>query len=218
MEVSVLKVQLWPIDKVKPYDKNVKVHDEKQVKKIAESIQKFGWDQPIVVDKDGVIIKGHGRTLAAKSLGLKQVPVLVRDDLTPDQVKAARVADNRVALGDIDTEMLQDELRGIDVDLSGIFDKKELKFLDSDLMEINEESVVTDIVEEMDAQEEEMAQSIQKIDEKDIRVSQALGFGKVKNKDQRPIARFIARIEEETGKTGADAFVEFVKNYTKKAE
>ena len=218
MEVSVLKVQLWPIDKVKPYDKNVKVHDEKQVKKIAESIQKFGWDQPIVVDKDGVIIKGHGRTLAAKSLGLKQVPVLVRDDLTPDQVKAARVADNRVALGDIDTEMLQDELRGIDVDLSGIFDKKELKFLDSDLMEINEESVVTDIVEEMDTQEEEMAQSIQKIDEKDIRVSQALGFGKVKNKDQRPIARFIARIEEETGKTGADAFVEFVKNYTKKAE
>nr|DAP19795.1 MAG TPA: ParB like protein [Caudoviricetes sp.] len=216
MEVSELKVQLWPIDKVKPYDKNVKIHDEKQVKKIAESIQKFGWDQPIVVDKDGVIIKGHGRTLAAKSLGLKQVPVLVRDDLTPDQVKAARVADNRVAMGDIDTEMLQDELRSIDDDLSGIFDKKELKFLDLDLTELNTENVVEDIEKTVEEAEQETQETIEKIDEKEVRISQALGFRKVKGRDQRSIARFVARIEEETGKTGAEAFVEFAKNYTKK--
>ena len=59
------KVESWDVEKLIPYENNVKIHDEKQVKKIAESIKRFGWDQPIVVDKDGVIIKGHGRRLAA---------------------------------------------------------------------------------------------------------------------------------------------------------
>lgn len=212
---SDLKIQLWPIDNIKPYDKNVKIHDEKQVSKIAESIQQFGWDQPIVVDKDGVIIKGHGRTLAAKKLGLKQVPVLVRSDLTEEQVKAARIADNRVAMGDIDTEMLQQEIREIDLDLKGIFDRKELRFLDEDLTEINLDNVETDVVERMEEESEKMASTIEAIEDKDVRIADALGFRKVKGRDQRPIARFVARIEEETGKTGAEAFVAFAENYIK---
>lgn len=215
MTSSDLKIQLWPIDNIKPYDKNVKIHDEKQVSKIAESIQQFGWDQPIVVDKDGVIIKGHGRTLAAKKLGLKQVPVLVRSDLTEEQVKAARIADNRVAMGDIDTEMLQQEIREIDLDLKGIFDRKELRFLDEDLTEINLDNVETDVVERMEEESEKMASTIEAIEDKDVRIADALGFRKVKGRDQRPIARFVARIEEETGKTGAEAFVAFAENYIK---
>lgn len=210
-----LKIELWPIERVKPYEKNVKIHDKKQVEKIAESIKSFGWDQPIVVDKDGVIIKGHGRTLAAKSLGLEKVPVLVRDDLSPDEVKAARVADNRVAMGDIDTELLQKELGEIEFDLDGIFDAKELEFLEVDMTEMNPEAIEADIVTEMDRQSEEMKTHISDVEEKEVRVADALGFRKVKGRDQRPIARFMARIEAETGLQGADAFVTFAENYIK---
>ncbi len=91
--MSELKIQMWIVDDVKPYELNAKIHSEEQVAKIAESIARFGWDQPIVVDKNGVIIKGHGRRLAAIKLGLIEVPVLVRDDLNEEQVKAARLAD-----------------------------------------------------------------------------------------------------------------------------
>lgn len=210
-----LKIELWPIEKVKPYEKNVKIHDKKQVEKIAESIRNFGWDQPIVVDKDGVIIKGHGRTLAAKSLGLEKVPVLVRDDLTEDQVKAARVADNRVAIGDIDTEMLQKELADIDLDLDGIFDPKELEFLGSDMTEMNLDAIEDDIVAEMSRRSEEMKSHIADVEDKGVRIADALGFKKIKGSDQRPIVRFIARIEQETGLQGAEAFVAFAKNYIK---
>ena len=207
------KVESWDVEKLIPYENNVKIHDEKQVKKIAESIKQFGWDQPIVVDKDGVIIKGHGRRLAALKLGLKTVPVLVRSDLTPDEVNAARVADNRVAMGDIDTELLQKELSLIDFDFSGIFDKKELAFMEVDLTEINPESVEVDIVAEMERQSDAMSENIREVEDSDVRIADALGFRKVKGADQRPIARFMARIEADTGLQGADAFVTFVENY-----
>ena len=207
------KVEAWDVEKLIPYENNVKIHDEKQVKKIAESIKQFGWDQPIVVDKDGVIIKGHGRRLAALKLGLKTVPVLVRSDLTPDEVNAARVADNRVAMGDIDTEMLQRELSMIDFDFEGIFDKKELAFMEVDLTEINPESVEVDIVAEMERQSDAMSENIREVEDSDVRIADALGFRKVKGADQRPIARFMARIEADTGLQGAEAFVTFVENY-----
>lgn len=207
------KVEAWDVEKLIPYENNVKIHDEKQVKKIAESIKQFGWDQPIVVDKDGVIIKGHGRRLAALKLGLKTVPVLVRSDLTPEQVNAARVADNRVAMGDIDTELLQKELSLIDFDFGGIFDKKELAFMEVDLTEIDPESVEVDIVAEMERQSDAMSENIREVEDSDVRIADALGFRKVKGADQRPIARFMARIEADTGLQGAEAFVTFVENY-----
>lgn len=212
-KMKSMKIELWDIDKIQPYEANVKIHDDKQVEKIANSIQRFGWDQPIVVDKNGVIIKGHGRRLAAIKLGYAKVPVLVRDDLTEDQVKAARVADNRVAMGDIDTEMLQKELQDIDFDLGGIFDAKELDFLKVDLTEINEDAIEDNIVEEMERQSEEMSDHIKTVDSREVRIADALGFKKVRGEDQRPIARFMARIEEETGKLGAEAFVRFAQNY-----
>ena len=207
------KVEAWDVEKLIPYENNVKIHDEKQVKKIAESIKQFGWDQPIVVDKDGVIIKGHGRRLAALKLGLKTVPVLVRSDLTPEQVNAARVADNRVAMGDIDTELLQKELSLIDFDFGGIFDKKELAFMEVDLTEIDPESVEVDIVAEMERQSDAMSENIREVEDSDVRIADALGFRKVKGADQRPIARFMARIEADTGLQGAEAFLTFVENY-----
>ena len=85
----------WPIDKVIPYARNSRKIPERAVDKVGASIREFGFRVPIVVDKDGVIICGHARQLAAKKLGLKRVPVHVADNLTPAQVKAYRLMDNR---------------------------------------------------------------------------------------------------------------------------
>ena len=89
-------VRMVEINKIIPYDSNVKIHDDEQIEKLANNIKKFGFDQPIVVDKDNVIIKGHGRRLACLKLGLDRVPVIVRDDLTKEEADAARLSDNRV--------------------------------------------------------------------------------------------------------------------------
>lgn len=116
---------LWPIDKVTPYHNNVKTHPEAQIVKLASMIAEYGWDQPIVVDEHGIIIKGHGRLEAAKRLGMSEVPVTVRTDLTPAQVKASRLADNKIAEGGkTDNDLLKielDELASLDydVDLTG---------------------------------------------------------------------------------------------------
>ncbi len=210
-----LKIEWWPIEAVKPYENNVKIHDEEQVEKIAQSIKQFGFDQPIVVDKDGVIIKGHGRTEASRFLGLKKVPVLVRRDLTEEQIKAARIADNRVAISDFDTVGLQNEIASIDLDLSGIFDKKELAFLEADLSEFKPEAVSTDLYADIEKKATETEEKIIEADEAEVRIADALGFKTIKGAQERTIARFMAKIEGETSKVGADAFVEFAQNYIK---
>ncbi len=78
-------------NELKAYEKNAKTHPEDQVKKIADSIKKYGFNQPIVVDSDNVIIVGHGRLLAAVSLGMETVPVIRKDDLTQDDIKAYQI-------------------------------------------------------------------------------------------------------------------------------
>lgn len=210
-ELKKPKIEVWDVSRVIPYELNAKKHDDAQVIKIAKSITEFGWDQPIVVDKDGVIIKGHGRRLAAIKLNMPKVPVLIRDDLTPEQVRAARLADNRVAISAIDTDMLQKELASLDFDLAGIFDHKELAFLDTDLGEISAEAFVADIEEEVAAQSEETERKVEETDNKEVRIDKALGFKSVKIKDERHIATFMAQIEAEYGLPPAEAFVRFVK-------
>ena len=95
------------IDTLIPYVRNTKKHPDAQVDKIAGSIAEFGFDQPIVIDGENVIIKGHGRYLASKKLKLSEVPVLVRTDLSASQVKAARIADNRTAQSEWDEDLLK---------------------------------------------------------------------------------------------------------------
>ena len=109
-----MNIETWPLDKIIPYEKNAKLH---QVEWIATSIREFQPDQPIVVDGDGVIIKGHGRLKAAQSLGLKEFPVVVRTDLTPEQVRLARIADNRTNEGGWDADLLSAEISELMRDL-----------------------------------------------------------------------------------------------------
>ena len=120
-----LAVEAWPVDRPKPYAKNPRRNDA-AVEKVAASIREFGWAQPIVVDGDGVIIIGHTRLKAAKKLGLATVPVLVRSDLTPEQVAALRLADNKTAeLAEWDEPLLAAELDA----LVGAVDMEQFGFL-----------------------------------------------------------------------------------------
>lgn len=84
------------INELKVYENNPR-NNEQAVDKVAASIEEFGFKVPIIIDRDHVIIAGHTRLLAAKELGLEKVPCIVADDLTPEQVKAFRLADNKVS-------------------------------------------------------------------------------------------------------------------------
>ena len=122
----VAKFSYVDIAAVKPYVRNAKKHPPEQIQRLAKQIDKFGFDQPIVVDKDMVIIKGHGRREAALSLGMKEVPVVVADHLTEDEARLARIADNKLPeYGEIDEDMLKFEFgtlaahEDVDLTLSG---------------------------------------------------------------------------------------------------
>ena len=106
------------IEELKPYKNNPRNNDG-AVDAVAASIKEFGFKVPIVIDADGEIIAGHTRLKAAKKLGLSEVPCIIADDLTPDQIKAFRLADNKTAeLADWDFELLQLELDEIKLDMS----------------------------------------------------------------------------------------------------
>lgn len=98
-----------------PYAKNTKKHDKKQINNVAESIKQYGFIQPVVIDKDGVIVIGHCRVLGAKKLGMKEVPCVCVDDLTPEQVNALRIVDNKSNESDWDMDLLAEELPGLDL-------------------------------------------------------------------------------------------------------
>ena len=120
-------------DAVIPYANNAKEHPDDQVKKIASSIKNYGWDQPIVVDADNEIIKGHGRLQAAELLGLDEVPVIRRDDLTDAEAKAARIADNKTAESPWNDDLLAAEIEVLDE-----FDADDLGFSQSEINELLE--------------------------------------------------------------------------------
>lgn len=209
--ITMPKFEMWPIEAITPYELNSKKHDKDQVRIIATSIQRFGFDQPIVVDTNGVIIKGHGRRLACIELGLKHVPVLVREDLTPEQANAARLADNKAAIGDFDTEIMKAELQALDIeDLRGIFEDKELDFMNVDLTAMDSSLFVTDLEEAVATQEAQTEEKFKAAEEKRIPVAKALGFKDIAGADQIVINRFMATIEEKTGKKGDQAFVSFL--------
>lgn len=106
-----------PIDQVKPYENNPRVNDD-AVDVTANSIKEFGWQQPIVVDKDNVIIVGHTRLRAARQLGMQKVPIVIADKLSDEQAKAYRLADNKSSDYAIwDNKKLLEELEALERDV-----------------------------------------------------------------------------------------------------
>lgn len=205
------KVEIWDVNRPIPYEKNAKIHSDKQVDTLAGLIKRYGFTQPIVVDADGVIIAGHGRRLAAKKLGLKKVPVIVRSDLTKEEADALRLADNQAASTEYDTELVQEELarlNDLDVDLSLLgYDEKELEFLTADLEEFDEGAFVDDIAEGVAEQQEENERKTKEIDDEQVSVVKVLGTSKVSRDLARKLQGFIDVAEAETEKEGAEALV-----------
>jgi DNA modification methylase len=135
--VNNLQVERWPVDKLIPFARNARTHSAEQVAQIAASIAEFGFVNPVLIGPDNVIIAGHARLLAARKLGMPEVPVIVLDHLTPTQRRALVIADNRLALSaGWDEEMLRVELAALredefDLDLVG-FTAEELEELLAD--------------------------------------------------------------------------------------
>jgi DNA modification methylase len=109
-----LQIARWSVDRLIPYARNARTHSPEQVAQIAASIAEFGWTNPILVGADGVVIAGHARLLAARKLGITDVPVIVLDHLSDSQRRALVIADNRLALNaGWDEEMLRVELEAL---------------------------------------------------------------------------------------------------------
>lgn len=166
-----MNIKTVPLEQIMPYAKNPRNNDG-AVEATANSIKEFGWQQPIVVDKEGVIIVGHTRFKAAKRLGLKQVPVTVAENLTGEQVKAYRLADNKTSeLADWDENLLASEL-------------EELKDLDFDMPEFG----FDELNEQNDQQKAENTDPV-RIDDKTIII--------IETDDEEELEQYFMKLVEE---------------------
>lgn len=150
-----MKIINKSVDKLKPYENNPRKNDE-AVPAVMASIQEFGFKVPIVIDKEDVIVCGHTRLKAAINLGMKTVPCIVADDLTPEQIKAFRLADNKAAeIAEWDIEKMVDELKDIsEIDMSdfgfdvSVFEEEESEIQEDDFdEEVADNTVPGDIYE-----------------------------------------------------------------------
>lgn len=143
---KVMDVKNIPIGEIVPYARNAKKHDKRQIDNVAESIRQYGFVQPVVIDRDGVIVIGHCRVLAAKKLGMEAVPCVCVDDLTPEQVNALRLVDNKTNESDWDMDFLSMELPEIDL---SAFDF-DWDFQDTDETELTNEEREQEFKERME--------------------------------------------------------------------
>jgi DNA modification methylase len=153
--LGATKIEWQSVDKLIPYAKNARTHSDEQVAQIAGSIKEFGFNNPVLVDKDNSVIAGHGRLMAARKLGMDKVPVVQLGHMTEAQRKAYVLADNRIALNSgWDTGMLSLELQDLkdDIDLSLLgFDPDELDALLNPIEEtegLTDEDAVPDVPDE----------------------------------------------------------------------
>ena len=140
-----MEVKEININDIKPYGKNAKKHDEKQIDNVAESIKRYGFIQPCVIDKNNVLVIGHCRLLAAKKLGLKTIPCVYVDTLTDDEVRQLRLLDNKLNESDWDFDLLAEEIAdldfsGFDIDWGIPADEEETEIVEDEPPEVDEEN------------------------------------------------------------------------------
>ena len=132
-----LKIEYLPVKSLKPYEKNTRKHQKKDIDNIARSIEKFGMNDPIGIWKDNIIVEGHGRLLACKQLGMTEVPCVRLDHLTDEQRREYAIAHNATAeLSEWDFDILPDELAELDLsdfDFDFGIDEEEEDFDENDL-------------------------------------------------------------------------------------
>lgn len=140
--MNIRNIQLHEL---KPYERNAKIHSVKQLEGIAQSIQRFGFLQPLVVDKNNVIVAGHGRYEAAAALGMLELPCVTVDDLSEAEIRAYRLLDNKLAETGTDLKILNFELSDLHFDFSPF--KVEFKSINLDLKPLSEGEVAKEIRE-----------------------------------------------------------------------
>jgi len=128
------RIETWPIDRLKPYDKNARKHSVAQINQIQASLREFGWTIPILAREDGTVIAGHGRLRAGIAEGIKEVPVIVATGWSEAQCRAYAIADNRLSENsEWDKELLKLELGDL---RTGGFDPRPLAFDDKALAKL----------------------------------------------------------------------------------
>jgi ParB-like chromosome segregation protein Spo0J len=129
------KVQMWSLDRIKPYPKNPRTHSDDQIRQIADSMRRFGVTSPVLVDEGGVIIYGHGRRRAAELLGLRHLPVVIARGWSEDDKRAYRIADNQLALNAgwdvplLSAELIELSMGGYDMPVLGFPEMKLVQYL-----------------------------------------------------------------------------------------
>jgi hypothetical protein len=162
------RLEMWPVDRLVPYERNARTHSPEQVAQIVASIREFGFTAPILVDAKDGILAGHGRLAAAQQLGMAEVPVVVLDHLTPVQRKAYILADNQLSLNaGWDTDLLQQEvislnLADFDLSLLGWSDEEIAGMLDPE--GIDHDSTLDSFPDDGTRTEEEEAEEAEKSD------------------------------------------------------
>ena len=154
-----MKITQKKVTELIPYVNNSRTHSDEQVAQIAASIKEFGWTNPILIDGSNGIIAGHGRLMAARKLGHKEVPTIELNDLTETQKKAYIIADNKLALNaGWDNELLMIELEGI------LADGFELELMGFDPSELDNKTIDYDILddEDVDGTMSDMANGVRK--------------------------------------------------------
>jgi len=137
---EALRAKLTNITELIPYEFNVKKHTKTQIEGIAESMKKFGIYAPIVVDKNNIIVIGHGRLEAAKLLEMKQYPVIKNEDMTKEEAKGLRLLDNRISESDWDIDNLKHEMEDMKFD----FDAFNINFDDLYMPKLQDMSIDID--------------------------------------------------------------------------
>jgi ParB-like chromosome segregation protein Spo0J len=206
-------VENWEISKLKPFEKNAKLHPEEQIDEICASIRKFGYRKPIEILADGTIINGHGRTMACKKLGLSNIPAIVIDDMSDAEIRAYRIADNKTAMTGFNNELLKEEVLFLheesDFNMSEFFSDKEFDFLATDLGDVDLGAMTEDLADDVEELSAATQNSIDGEDEKEVSVAKVLGYSKVKESEQRKIALLQAHAEGTTKLTGGAALAAF---------
>ena len=180
----ILQIIEKNITEIKPYEKNPRKNDE-AVEYVANSIKEFGFKVPIVIDKDGVIVAGHTRYKAAQELGLEKLPCIIADDLTEEQVKAFRIADNKTSeKASWDNDLLKEELGGIldEFDMTDFgFGEFELTILQGDY---EPEPYDDEMMEQYSENDEKFTAKKRVIitytEETETQVAEVLGVGEIK--------------------------------------
>jgi len=190
------------IDVPIPYELNSKIHTEEQIGELAKDIADGGLNHSILLDKDNVIISGHGRLLACKKLGWKVVRVKIMSHWTKEQANLKRINDNRTTSNQYDSFLTKMELEAIGLSAEEIKEKIAMDEAEVDnlLVKILDEVDVAALSENIQAEVAEQAKQaerdIDKADLKPANVTKGLGFSKLTVGDNRNVARFIAMLQD----------------------